>query len=65
MSRPAESFSTDPQLPPGLGAIMAKASARQWLVVLQDGRKFYIASEHRARRFAASNAGAVIYPPEA
>lgn len=63
MPRPVETFTSDSNLPPGLGEIMARAAATRWLVVLADGRKFYLMGEERARKFCAANPESTIYPP--
>ena len=49
-------------LSPDIARLMSAAAARQWCVMLADGRNFYL-SEDKARRFQANNTGSTLYPP--
>jgi hypothetical protein len=58
--RPA--FTTD-KLPASVVELMVAAAAKRWVVVLEDGRGFWM-EEARARRFHASQSGSTLYAPE-
>lgn len=61
MTRPT--FTPPAGIPAPIAARMAQKAAESWVCVLADGRSFYFPTEDRARRAAATEAGATVFPP--